>query len=404
MPLTPLTKGDLEMILPWRNAPAVRRAMYTHHEISLEEHRAWFARMEADPTKRWLIYRDAAGEPQGVVYFVDIDDTQQTASWGFYAGPKTCRGTGLRILLEALDYAFSELELVKLSAEVLADNAASDRLHRKVGFIEEGRLRGQHFDGESRIDVVRLGMFAEEWAEHRPTLVERIAELDRLAAAPPHHTHTIVIATDLDSWMNAAIDDLAMEWEAQGHTVTVGYQVDDLPSGDFCFCLGLGQLMPDAVRARFKHVLVVHESDLPHGRGWSPLTWQILEGKNQIPVTLFEAEADVDSGPVYAQQWLAFEGHELIDELRAAQASATHALCRWFVDEHPESAEQVQTQKSASTYYASRSTQGRELDSDNIMSDHLDHLGLVDNERYPAFFNMHGQRYVLLISKVKNQL
>ena len=199
--------------------------------------------------------------------------------------------------------------------------------------------------------------------------------------------------------MNPAIDDLAIEWEAQGHTVTVGHDVHDLPAGDFFFCLGLGQLMPDAVRGRFKHVLVVHESDLPNGRGWSPLTWQILEGENGIPVTLFEAEADVDSGPIYAQQWMQFEGHELIDELRAAQASATRELCRWFVDEYPESAQQAQSQSGAPTYYQRRRPADSELDVEKSLADQFNQLKVVDNERYPAFFTMHGEQYVLRIKR-----
>ena len=82
-------------------------------------------------------------------------------------------------------------------------------------------------------------------------------------------------------------------------------------------------MLPDQFRLRFRHTLVVHESDLPQGKGWSPLTWQILAGQVSIPVTLFEAVKRADSGPIYAQRWLHFEGHELIDELRAAQAGAT---------------------------------------------------------------------------------
>ena len=49
MPLTPLSEAELDMILPWRNAPAVRRAMLSHHEITPEEHRAWFQRLSGDP-------------------------------------------------------------------------------------------------------------------------------------------------------------------------------------------------------------------------------------------------------------------------------------------------------------------------------------------------------------------
>ena len=72
-----------------------------------------------------------------------------------------------------------------------------------------------------------------------------------------------------------------------------------------------------------RHNLVVHESPLPTGTGWSPLTWQILEGTNQIQVVLFGAANEVDSGKIYLQEVLEFAGHELIDELQKAQAEST---------------------------------------------------------------------------------
>ena len=35
------------------------------------------------------------------------------------------------------------------------------------------------------------------------------------------------------------------------------------------------------------------------------MTWQILEGASTIPITLFEAVADLDAGPIYLQQQIA---------------------------------------------------------------------------------------------------
>jgi UDP-4-amino-4,6-dideoxy-N-acetyl-beta-L-altrosamine N-acetyltransferase len=183
MPLSRLTESDLELILSWRNALEVRRNMYTHHEISPDEHRAWFERMRQDPSARWYLYQDAAGEPQGVVSFTAIDPAQQTAFWGFYAKPEARAGTGLRILYEALELGFGRLDLRKINGEALATNTVSITLHKKVGFTPEGVFRAQHFDGTAEIDVVRLGMLASEWAEHRERLVARVAQLDVLAAA-----------------------------------------------------------------------------------------------------------------------------------------------------------------------------------------------------------------------------
>ena len=42
---------------------------------------------------------------------------------------------------------------------------------------------------------------------------------------------------------------------------------------------------------------MIHESDLPHGKGWSPIQWQILEGSDSITITLLDAEDKVDSQP-----------------------------------------------------------------------------------------------------------
>lgn len=44
------------------------------------------------------------------------------------------------------------------------------------------------------------------------------------------------------------------------------------------------------------------------------MTWQILEGASSIPITLFEAVADLDAGPIHLQQEITLHGHELVDE------------------------------------------------------------------------------------------
>ena len=176
MPLTPLTEDDLDLILPWRNAPEVRGNMYTHHEISPAEHRAWFGRLRHDPTRCWFLYRDAAGEPQGVVYFTALDPVQKTGFWGFYTKPGAAPGTGSRILYQALELAFGVLKLRKINGEVLANNTASVNLHEKVGFKVEGQFREQHLYEAERIDVIRFGLLAKEWSEVRERLRLRIGQ------------------------------------------------------------------------------------------------------------------------------------------------------------------------------------------------------------------------------------
>jgi len=161
--LRPLEEEDLDLILRWRNRPEVRANMFTAHEISLDEHRAWFARVSVDPTRRSYIYVEGA-EPLGVVAFTELQVEDRTAAWGFYTADTAPRGVGTRMLSAALVEAFGALGLEKVWSEVLAFNAASLALHHKLGFQIEGRLRAHHVSGSARVDVVRLGLLRGEWS------------------------------------------------------------------------------------------------------------------------------------------------------------------------------------------------------------------------------------------------
>jgi len=197
--------------------------------------------------------------------------------------------------------------------------------------------------------------------------------------------------------LNDWIPTLLADWLEEGHTVRWVHHPHELASGDFCFLLGCGQLVkPDKLRLH-KHNLVVHESDLPHGRGWSPMTWQVLEGAQCIPVTLMEAVDDVDAGKIYLQEWMELEGHEFIDELRAVQAGATQRLCRRFVQNYPAIVDKARPQTGEPTWYPRRLPAESEIDPYRPLVDQFNLLRVVDNLRYPAFFRYAGRRYLLSI-------
>lgn len=114
---------------------------------------------------------------------------------------------------------------------------------------------------------------------------------------------------------------------------------------------------------------------------------------------LIEAADRVDSGPIYAQRWLEFQGHELIDALRTAQAAATLELCRWFVDDYPASAEQARPQLGEESIYPRRRPPDSGLDPKKTLAEQFELLRVVDNARYPAFFEWRGRRYTLMVDQ-----
>lgn len=171
--LRDIRPDELELMLAWRNAPNVRANMYTRHEISLEEHLAWWANIEKKTDQRYFMY-ELDGSPAGVVAFAGIDHLSSNSSWAFYASPQAPKGVGSRMEFLALEQAFGGMCLHKLHCEVLAFNTPVIKLHQKFGFKIEGILRDQHLMGCTFVDVYQLGMLASEWAAQREQMLGRL--------------------------------------------------------------------------------------------------------------------------------------------------------------------------------------------------------------------------------------
>jgi UDP-4-amino-4,6-dideoxy-N-acetyl-beta-L-altrosamine N-acetyltransferase len=167
--LRPVQDDDIELMLEWRNAPEVRKHMYTQHVIARDEHFAWWEATKRRKDRQYFMY-EFSRERCGIVGFSSIDKTHNNASWAFYAAPNAPRGTGSRMEFLALYYAFNVFQLHKLHCEVLSTNGAVIRLHQKFGFKIEGVFR-EHFElNGTYVDIVRLGILQNEWNEAEPRL------------------------------------------------------------------------------------------------------------------------------------------------------------------------------------------------------------------------------------------
>lgn len=199
------------------------------------------------------------------------------------------------------------------------------------------------------------------------------------------------------SWFVPYAEQLETELLERGHSVVRINQAEDLGEGDCAFFLSCEQIIPQRLLNRHSHNIVIHASDLPKGKGWSPLTWQIVEGMNEIPLTLFEAAESVDSGQIYVQSMIHLEGHELIDEIREISGQAIVDLALKFIDSYPNII--GKPQQGEETFYKRRSLKDSELDPSCSLTELFNQLRVADNERYPAFFRHLGHTYVLRIDK-----
>lgn len=197
------------------------------------------------------------------------------------------------------------------------------------------------------------------------------------------------------SWIVPYAKYLCSRLNEMGHQVNLTFRHEEVVNGDILCLLSCERVFKNLHLNKFN--LVVHESDLPNGKGWSPVTWQILEGKNKIPVTLFEATASIDSGQIYSKAIMKLKGTELLNEIKHRQGLVTQSLILDFIERLPEV--KGQEQKGKESFYPRRRPEHNRLDIYKSLYEQFDLLRVCDNERYPAHFTIRDEEYILKIYK-----
>ena len=174
-------------------------------------------------------------------------------------------------------------------------------------------------------------------------------------------------------------------------------------SYDVVFILSYHKIIPEKYLYINKHNIVIHASALPAGKGWAPMFWQIIEGKNEIPFTMFEASNGVDNGDIYMQKILKLTGYELHDELRAKQANFIMDMCLEFINNYKKYKNPMPQQGNES-FYQKRTPKDSKLDINKSIKEQFNLLRICSNEEYPAFFEIDGKKYILKIEEeLKNE-
>jgi RimJ/RimL family protein N-acetyltransferase len=115
---------------------------------------------------------EAEGTYIGSCGLFRFDGTAHTAELGIGIGDLAYQGRGygrdaVRVLL---DYAFRLRNLRKVWLTVNGDNARAIHAYGACGFVEEGRLRAQVWSAGGYVDLVYMGILADEWTAARSSL------------------------------------------------------------------------------------------------------------------------------------------------------------------------------------------------------------------------------------------
>ncbi len=162
------------------------------------------------------------------------------------------------------------------------------------------------------------------------------------------------------------------------------------------------KIIPKTYLDKSKINLIPHESNLPKGKGMSPLTWQILENKKKIYFSLIEASTKIDNGVIYYKKKIILPKYLLFDEIKKIQLNENLKLIIKFItfykkkNKAPKSKKQI----GKDTYYRKRNPEDSQININRSILSQFNLLRTVDNKNYPAFFKIYGKKYFLKITKV----
>lgn len=166
--LRPVQRSDLSSFLSWFNDPEVTQYLSFYLPMTEMAEEKWIESRGTTSTDASFVIEAADTEVNkaiGIIGLTDIKPKDHHAGFGIAIGEKGywSKGYGTEAARLIVNYGFQELNLHRINSSVIAFNQRSVRMHRKVGFKEEGRQREACFRTGKYHDLVVFGMLREEW-------------------------------------------------------------------------------------------------------------------------------------------------------------------------------------------------------------------------------------------------
>lgn len=183
------------------------------------------------------------------------------------------------------------------------------------------------------------------------------------------------------------------------YSISIVSKVSEITKpGDILFMVSCSEIVKSQIRELFSYSLVLHASDLPQGRGWSPHIWDIVSGKDELTLSLLNAEDSVDTGDIWRKKNIKLKGTELYDEINMLLFDAEIELISWAC-KNIVTANPVPQKSSETSYHPKRSLADSEVDIDKSIKAQFNLLRVCDPNRFPAFFEFNGRKYKLIVER-----
>lgn len=160
-----LERDDLPHFVRWINDPETRRFMNVRYPISMVEEEKWWEGFLDRKNDHILAIEAEDGTYIGNIGLHGIERENRRAQLGIIIGDKRfwSRGYGTDAIRAVLGWAFSYLNLNRVSLTVFAYNERAIRCYQKVGFEHEGTMRAARYvDGQYHDELV-MGVLRDDF-------------------------------------------------------------------------------------------------------------------------------------------------------------------------------------------------------------------------------------------------
>ena len=168
--LRPVGRPDIEDSLKWFNDPEITQyiSMYLPMtEMAEEKFIESLGSAEAGKKAMFCIeaVENHGNKPIGTIGLDSINSKDHHAEFGITIGEKDywSKGYGTEAAELIIRYGFEQLNLHRIDSFAFSFNERSLRLHRKVGFIQEGLRREAWYSDGKYHDEVLFGLLRKEW-------------------------------------------------------------------------------------------------------------------------------------------------------------------------------------------------------------------------------------------------
>jgi methionyl-tRNA formyltransferase len=148
---------------------------------------------------------------------------------------------------------------------------------------------------------------------------------------------------------------------------------------EYVFLPHWSSIIPAEVHSRFTCV-IFHMTDLPYGRGGSPLQNLIVRGHADTQLSALRCVAELDAGPVYLKRPLSLEG--TAEQILARAAALMEDMVVEIADRRP----QPVAQQGEVVAFKRRGPQDGNLELARDARQVYDFVRMLDAEGYPRAF------------------